>query len=1070
MANSFIPPASRIPGMGALDMVFDPMTGTYVPSPLGFIGPDAVPYQSIDGLPSRFNDPNYSMPRSNYQTASAGMAGSGGNDVLQGGASVDTISYLKQTATPGSTMTTHGVDYTLSQLNPDFADKLSTAIQMARAEGIPAGIYSSYRNPAWGVGGFKDKANSLHSYGYATDIAGIGRPGSPTAKRFYEIATGVGLFNPYGPNNRKEWNHFQGVADKSAPAWMRQGQPSPEMAFAPKDASADPFAAVMGSPSRTLRKNMTGEDVRQLQGQLIAAGIPVNMDGSFGKNTKAAVVAFQRANGLAPDGVVGPRTMAALQQGQAITNLADPGGGTPVSDPSVWQYISNQLPPPTEYQFPDAGGASPALPGSVPILPAGGFSGPPQSAPPPFQSAMPGRPDAPPGAFPAAPPPMAGPSIADMVRGNAYQPPQAPSSHANMRIESINPDGTPADQTPAAPPSTFPARPEGPPGGFPAAAASFGFPSGLGMQPQVPSRFLGRPDAPLGALPAAQARSAPPGAKVRAPSAADFATMLAALGSGPGNQGGPSTQKFGPIGKILGIPTADLSMGNSPLASGASPPLDVSGNPRLPDFNFAAAPSPVSRDAFMPAPFSDRAAMMAGYRAPMQPDFAAANPPPDVPTKAGMTTGENFTKPNPQAPFSPNFDIASAPVAGLPRLNNPFAGSPEMFGGTQPIPAAMAQSDFNGRFSAPMVGSTPPPSPVVSSSDPGMQQRLDQANTWLSQIGIGPSPAAAAPSPAPNYPAPPGLSGPHFDYTVGPASPVAPFMGSPEMFGGTQPNSPRPPVGPDFNYSVGPASAPPPPPASSLRPMGALSIPPSGIQVADNSPFLPGYAVPGMSNPQPFNSQYEGLVGGKATPQDIFAPPAIGANGMVGPALTSPTFTPPPVMPPPPTAAPPVIGSPATIDPARFGGPLDSVVKPPTPPALAAPMVGANLAPPAVAAPPMRTAAPPAAPPAASAPAQHSAVVSLLQRIFGGGMGNISLPGIMGGHSIQSAIASGLIPSTGSMSGSTFVPSGFTAPNFSPGSGGATSAYQFNLSTGQGTYVTPAGNVFSYSTRGPNSY
>ena len=42
-------------------------------------------------------------------------------------------------------------------------------------------MFSAYRPPAFGVGGFSDKFNSLHTYGLAVDMQGIGRPGSPEA-------------------------------------------------------------------------------------------------------------------------------------------------------------------------------------------------------------------------------------------------------------------------------------------------------------------------------------------------------------------------------------------------------------------------------------------------------------------------------------------------------------------------------------------------------------------------------------------------------------------------------------------------------------------------------------------------------------------------------------------------------------------------------------------------------------------------------------------------------------------------------------------------------------------------
>ena len=55
------------------------------------------------------------------------------------------------------------------------------------------------------------------------------------------------------------------------------------------------------------------EVVTALQQALVSAGYdPGEADGTFCPQTEAAVVAFQQDNGLAPDGIVGPETAAAL--------------------------------------------------------------------------------------------------------------------------------------------------------------------------------------------------------------------------------------------------------------------------------------------------------------------------------------------------------------------------------------------------------------------------------------------------------------------------------------------------------------------------------------------------------------------------------------------------------------------------------------------------------------------------------------------------------------------------------------------------------------------------------------
>jgi peptidoglycan hydrolase-like protein with peptidoglycan-binding domain len=60
----------------------------------------------------------------------------------------------------------------------------------------------------------------------------------------------------------------------------------------------------------TLRRGALGELVELIQTRI---GLPAN--GTFDGRTEAAVRAFQRENGLVPDGIVGPRTWATLMLG-----------------------------------------------------------------------------------------------------------------------------------------------------------------------------------------------------------------------------------------------------------------------------------------------------------------------------------------------------------------------------------------------------------------------------------------------------------------------------------------------------------------------------------------------------------------------------------------------------------------------------------------------------------------------------------------------------------------------------------------------------------------------------------
>ena len=65
-----------------------------------------------------------------------------------------------------------------------------------------------------------------------------------------------------------------------------------------------------------LKKGMNGSNVKELQRLLISKGYSCGTkgaDGKFGNDTLTAVKAFQRANGLKVDGIVGSDTWAALE-------------------------------------------------------------------------------------------------------------------------------------------------------------------------------------------------------------------------------------------------------------------------------------------------------------------------------------------------------------------------------------------------------------------------------------------------------------------------------------------------------------------------------------------------------------------------------------------------------------------------------------------------------------------------------------------------------------------------------------------------------------------------------------
>jgi hypothetical protein len=78
----------------------------------------------------------------------------------------------------------------------------------------------------------------------------------------------------------------------------------------------------LGGPlfgTRLLKRGRAGFDVSVLQFLLVRRGLPLSLDGAFGPTTERVVRRFQRRAGLAPDGIVGGQTRAALLSGRGST-------------------------------------------------------------------------------------------------------------------------------------------------------------------------------------------------------------------------------------------------------------------------------------------------------------------------------------------------------------------------------------------------------------------------------------------------------------------------------------------------------------------------------------------------------------------------------------------------------------------------------------------------------------------------------------------------------------------------------------------------------------------------------
>lgn len=106
---------------------------------------------------------------------------------------------------------------------------------------------------------------------------------------------------------------------------------------------------------RALQLGSWGADVFHLQQALNRMGYAIKSDGHFGKETERAVIAFQIANGLEPDGIAGEKTIRAVTsyrplmvyrvaEGDTLRELAE-AFGTSVEDLSQLNQLRGGEPP-----------------------------------------------------------------------------------------------------------------------------------------------------------------------------------------------------------------------------------------------------------------------------------------------------------------------------------------------------------------------------------------------------------------------------------------------------------------------------------------------------------------------------------------------------------------------------------------------------------------------------------------------------------------------------------------------------------------------------------------------------
>lgn len=136
---------------------------------------------------------------------------------------------------------------------------------------------------------------------------------------------------------RKDWTAF--ARGYNGPAFAKNAYHT-KMAEAYERFSGR--APMRPASSGMLRMGSVGPRVRELQALLGRAGFPVKVDGDFGPSTKAALQAFQRANGLKPDGVAGPKTLGDIARYRQSTE-EKPGAQSPADVKEVREGVGSAV-------------------------------------------------------------------------------------------------------------------------------------------------------------------------------------------------------------------------------------------------------------------------------------------------------------------------------------------------------------------------------------------------------------------------------------------------------------------------------------------------------------------------------------------------------------------------------------------------------------------------------------------------------------------------------------------------------------------------------------------------------
>lgn len=242
------------------------------------------------------------------------------------------------------------IDNDLEHLHPVFREKVKALFQKLAAENLPFRLFEGFRTPQrqrqlyaqgrtappWSIVTKARPWQSNHQYGLAADFVLFENnkwswdDSGPKGKwwsRLHELAREVGLkplsweqphlelvdlvtsdlhAGQYPPGGDETWAENLEAAIYS---WSGDSEAPPLPRELPDRPGLDDLEV-----SETLQLGSSGAEVMALQKRLKALGFdPGHADGIFGDATEAAVIAFQKSEDLLADGIVGPKTLSALE-------------------------------------------------------------------------------------------------------------------------------------------------------------------------------------------------------------------------------------------------------------------------------------------------------------------------------------------------------------------------------------------------------------------------------------------------------------------------------------------------------------------------------------------------------------------------------------------------------------------------------------------------------------------------------------------------------------------------------------------------------------------------------------